>query len=115
MATLPTLDFRGIRDPSAYVRSLLRRATAGGEETKDEPVAPMVSLSAWNAVVEAVTAVPCLAVAGGQAILQGSLPVKAPLAVDLALALEFDGTDVEPLHVARDADTVRALVARGST
>ena len=114
-AALPTLDFRGIRDPSAYVRSLLRRATAGGEETKDEPVAPMVSLSAWNAVVEAVTAVPCLAVAGeAEAILQGSLPVKAPLAVDLALALEFDGTDVEPLHVARDADTVRALVLVGS-
>ena len=62
-----------------------------------------------------MTAVPCLAVAGeAEAILQGSLPVKAPLAVDLALALEFDGTDVEPLHVARDADTVRALVARGS-
>ena len=114
-AALPTLDFRGIRDPSAYVRSLLRRATAGVEEIKDEPVAPVVSLSAWNAVVEAVTAVPCLAVAGeAEAILQGSLPVKAPLAVDLALALEFDGTDVEPLHVARDADTVRALVARGS-
>ena len=115
-AALPTLDFRGVRDPSAYVRSLLRRATAGVEEIKDEPVAPVVSLSAWNAVVEAVTAVPCLAVAGeAEAILQGSLPVKAPLAVDLALALEFDGTDVEPLHVARDADTVRALVARGPT